>query len=127
MKETIKNLAQWLVDQGVGVAQDILEEKLQEAYDQVRIVTGLKYTEEVAFGILDGVRSRVEREKLILYEKDFYCVPPEEDIIQMKAYDQLLVILGKIVSEYTNFPERYKLGYSPEFESSDKMTGETME
>lgn len=34
MTDKIKEISIWLLNQGIGIAQDILEEKLQEAYKQ---------------------------------------------------------------------------------------------
>lgn len=36
MADKIKEISMWLLEQGIGIAQEVLEEKLQEAYEQGR-------------------------------------------------------------------------------------------
>ena len=37
MSERIKEIAMFLMEQGIGITREVLEEKLQEAYEQGRM------------------------------------------------------------------------------------------
>lgn len=39
MTDKLKEISRWLLNQGIGVAQDVLNDKLQDAYKQGQIDT----------------------------------------------------------------------------------------
>ena len=51
MVDKIKEISMWLLEQGIGIAQEVLDEKLQEAYDQGRMDS---YHEQVS-ATLDNI------------------------------------------------------------------------
>jgi hypothetical protein len=101
MTDKIKEISIWLLNQGIGIAQEVLEEKLQEAYKQGQIDT---YHEQVAAtldNILHNTMVDINLKKKELYEKNFYKTPSEEDVIKMRAYEYLTENLSEVIKRYS--------------------------
>lgn len=102
MKEKIKTMASFLLDQGREITRDVLEEKLQEAYNDGRHDICDEKVNETLDNILYNTLLEISQRKKKLYEKDFYVKPPEEDIIEMRAYEYLEEHLSEIIKQYKN-------------------------
>lgn len=100
MTNKLEEISSWLFNQGVGIAQEVLEEKLQEAYKQGQIDTYHEQVEATLDNILYNTMQNINLKKKELYENNFYNIPSEEDVIQMRAYEYLTENLSEIVKEY---------------------------
>jgi|GEM_PF-6105102 len=100
MTDKIKEISIWLLNQGVGIAQEVLDEKLQEAYKQGQIDTYHEQVEDTLNNILFNTMHNINLKKKELYENNFYKTPSEEDVIQMRAYEYLTENLSEIVKKY---------------------------
>lgn len=101
MEQNLKNIATFLLDSVTEITRDVLEEKLQEAYEQ---------------GVNEGFRNRIDRtlddirgntlleiknRKQVLYEKNFYNKPAEEAVVEMKALEYLEEHIPEIIITYS--------------------------
>lgn len=100
MADKIKEISIWLLNQGIGIAQDVLEEKLQEAYKQGQIDTYHEQVDAMLDNIMYNTMQNINLKKNELYKKNFYITPSEEDIIEMRAYEYLTENLGEIIKLY---------------------------
>lgn len=100
MSDNIKEISKWFLEQGIEIAQEVLEEKLQEAYEQGRRDSYPELIDTTLDNILYNTIRDIKLRKKELYEKNFYIVPSEEDAIQMRAYDYLTENLPKIIKNY---------------------------
>jgi len=100
MTDKIKEISIWLLNQGVGISQEVLDEKLQEAYKQGQIDTYHEQVEDTLNNILFNTMHNINLKKKELYENNFYKTPSEEDVIQMRAYEYLTENLSEIVKKY---------------------------
>ena len=100
MTNKIKEISTWLLNQGIGIAQEVLEEKLQETYRQGQIDTYHEQAEATLDNILHNTMLDINIKKKELYEKNFYKTPSEEDVIQMRAYEYLIENLSEIIKIY---------------------------
>lgn len=100
MSNKIEEICSWLLNQGIGIAQDVLEEKLQEAYKQGQIDTYHEQVDATLDNIMCNTMHNINLKKKELYQKNFYIIPSEEDIIQMRAYEYLSENLGEIIKRY---------------------------
>lgn len=100
MKNTIKEIANWIFEQGKEISLDVLEEKLQEAYKQGQIDTYHEQVGATLDNILNNTLLDINLKMKKLYENNFYKIPSDEDIIQMRAYEYLTENLAEIVKEY---------------------------
>lgn len=100
MADKIKEISMWLLEQGIGIAQEVLEEKLQEAYEQGRKDSYFDQVDTTLNNILYNTMQGIKSKKQELYEKNFYIVPSEEDAAQMRAYEYLTENLPSIIKNY---------------------------
>ena len=100
MTNRIKEISIWLLNQGAEITLDVLEEKLQEAYKQGQIDKYHELVETTLENILVNTMHNINLKRKELYENNFYNIPSDEDIIQMRAYEYLIENLSKIVKEY---------------------------
>lgn len=100
MSEKIRELANWLLEQGIEVAREVLEDKLEEAYNKGKSEAYTEALEVAADDIWHNVTQKIKREKKELYEKNFYQMPSEEAVIQMRAYEYLEENLANIIKQY---------------------------
>jgi hypothetical protein len=100
MSDKIKEISKWLFEQGIGIAQEVLDEKLQEAYDQGRRDSYPELIDTTLQNIIYNTMRDIKLRKAELYEKNFYIVPSEEDAAQMRAYEYLTENLPQIIKAY---------------------------
>jgi isopropylmalate/homocitrate/citramalate synthase len=98
--DKIKEISKWLLNQGIGISQEILDEKLQEAYKQGQLDQYFDVADATLKNILYNTIREINIRKKELYEKNFYNTPSEEDVIQMRAYEFLTENIGKIIKAY---------------------------
>ncbi len=100
MTDKIKEISMWLVNQGIGIAQEILDEKLQEAYKQGQMDTYHEQIDKTLDNIMYNTMLHINQKKKELYEKNYYNEPSEEDKLQMRAYEYLTENLSTIIRQY---------------------------
>lgn len=100
MTDKIKEISMWLVNQGIGVAQEILDEKLQEAYKQGQMDAYHEQIDKTLDNIMYNTMLQINQKKKELYEKNYYNEPSEEDKIQMRVYEYLTENLSTIIRQY---------------------------
>lgn len=100
MLYNIKEIATWLLNQGTRITREVLEEKLQEAYHQGKLDTYDEQVNATLENILCNTMSNIKQRKQELLERNFYQVPSEEDIIQMRALEYLSENIKNIIKEY---------------------------
>ena len=100
MTDKIKEISSWLLNQGVEITRDVLEEKLQEAYKQGQIDTYHEQVQATLDNILFNTMQNIKLKKKELYENNFYNIPSDEDIIKMRAYEYLSENLNEIIKQY---------------------------
>lgn len=71
MSERIKEIAMFLMEQGIGITREVLEEKLQEAYEQGRMEGFHKQIDETLDNIHYNTMMEIKRRKQVLYESNF--------------------------------------------------------
>lgn len=100
MSKNIKEIATFLLEQGVGITREVLEEKLQEAYEQGRMESFHKQIDETLDNIRCNTMLEIKRRKQILYENNFYNKPEEDAVIEMKALEYLEKNIPEIITKY---------------------------
>ena len=82
------------------ITRDVLNEKLEEAYKQGQLDGYHEQVETTLDNILSNTMLDIDKKKKVLFEKNFYNVPSEEDAIEMRVYEYLTENLPKIVKAY---------------------------
>lgn len=100
MTDKLKEISSWLLEQGIGITRDVLNEKLEEAYKQGQLDGYHEQVETTLDNILSNTMLDIDKKKKVLFEKNFYNVPSEEDTIEMRVYEYLTENLPKIVKAY---------------------------
>lgn len=100
MTDKLKEISSWLLEQGIGITRDVLNEKLEEAYKQGQLDGYHEQVENTLDNILSNTMLDIDKKKKVLFEKNFYNVPSEEDAIEMRVYEYLTENLPKIVKAY---------------------------
>lgn len=100
MANRIKEISIWLLNQGKEITLDVLEEKLQEIYNQGQVDKFNEIVDATLDDIVVNTIRNINLKRKELYENNFYNIPSDEDIIQMRAYDYLYENLGEIVRNY---------------------------
>ena len=100
MIDVIKELSNWFFRARTRNYTRCLEEKLQEAYRQGKKDAYHEQVEITLNNILMNTMRDINLRKKELYENNFYKMPSEEDVIQMRAYEYLTENLGRIIKEY---------------------------
>ncbi len=100
MTDKLKEISSWLLEQGIGITRDVLNEKLEEAYKQGQLDGYHEQVETTLDNILSNTMLDIDKKKKVLFEKNFYNVPSEEDAIEMRVYEYLTENLPKIVKAY---------------------------
>lgn len=100
MTDKLKEISSWLFEQGIGITREVLNEKLEEAYKQGQIDGYHEQVEATLDNILSNTMLEIEKKKKVLFERNFYNVPSEEDAIEMRVYEYLTDNLPKIVKVY---------------------------
>jgi len=100
MSERIKEIAMLLMEQGMGITKEVLEEKLQEAYEQGRMEGYHKQIDETLDNIHYNTMMEIKRRKQVLYESNFYNKPEEDAVVEMKALEYLEKHIPEIITKY---------------------------
>ena len=100
MSERIKEIAMFLMEQGIGITREVLEEKLQEAYEQGRMEGFHKQIDETLDNIHYNTMMEIKRRKQVLYESNFYNKPEEDAVVEMKALEYLEKHIPEIITKY---------------------------
>ncbi len=98
---TPEKIPDWLVKFGKTIILQVSERQLHEAYERGKMDAYLKQIDDVALEIFPYIISYVEKKQKQLREENFYNIPSNEDIIQMRAYECLISdILPDIIKSY---------------------------
>lgn len=100
MNYKIKEMATFLFEQGVKITSEVLEEKLQEAYEQGRMESFHKQIDETLDNIHYNTMQEIKRRKQVLYESNFYNKPEEDAVVEMKALEYLEEHIPEIITKY---------------------------
>lgn len=84
-----KEIVTFILKEGKNITREVLEEKLQEAYNQGREDALNELSVENVETIRFNVLRKIKNDKRKLSEDNFYNTPKDEDVIQMKALDYL--------------------------------------
>lgn len=96
----IKEIAMFILEQGVEITRDVLEEKIQEAYEQGRMESYHKQIDETLDNIHYNTMMEIKRRKQVLYESNFYNKPEEDAVVEMKALEYLEKHIPEIITKY---------------------------
>lgn len=100
MEQKIKEIATFLLEQGVKITREVLEEKLQEAYEQGRMESFHEQIDETLDNIHYNTMLEIKRRKQVLYESNFYNKPEEDAVVEMKALEYLEKHIPEIITKY---------------------------
>ena len=100
MQTNIKELAKWLMNQTATITREVLEERLLEAYNQGRLDAIYKQIDSTLDDIYANTLLGVRKRKAELYEQNFYNIPSDEAIVEMKALLYIEEHIGEIIRQY---------------------------
>lgn len=69
MIEKIKEISSWLLDQGIGITGDVLNEKLEEAYKQGKLDGYHEQGDATLNNIAGNIMLYIDKKKKVLFEK----------------------------------------------------------
>ena len=101
MTDKLKEISKWILMQGQEIAQEALDEKLKEAYDQGWMDAHCADVDKVVADLYINTMRVVNREKTKLYERGFNATVPTEDVAEMMAYKFIEENLPKIMKDYS--------------------------
>lgn len=100
MQINIKELANWLMNQAATITREVLEERLLEAYNQGRLDAVYNQIDKTLDDIHCNTIMEVKQRKAKLYEQNFYNIPSDEAIVEMKALQYIEDHIGEIIRQY---------------------------
>lgn len=100
MKNNITELAKWLMNQTTTITREVLEERLLEAYNQGRLDAVYNQIDKTLDDIHYNTLTEIKRRKAMLYEQNFYNVPSDDTIVEMKALQYIEDHIGEIICQY---------------------------
>ena len=100
MIDKLKEISKWFLEQGKSSTKEAIEEKLQEAYNQGKNESLKKQVDRTIDDIYYNIIKKIEQDKKVLYENNFYNKPSEKDVIQMRALEYLEEHIGEIIKQY---------------------------
>lgn len=100
MQIDIKELAKWLMNQASTITREVLEERLLEAYNQGRLDAVYNDIHNTLDDIHHNTLMEIKQRKTQLYEQNFYNIPSDEAIIEMKALQYIEDHIGEIIRQY---------------------------
>ena len=100
MHDKLKEISRWFLEQGINSTREALEEKLQEVYNQGKKESLKKQVDKTIDDIYYNVIKKIQQDKKVLYENNFYNKPSEKDVIQMRALEYLEEHIGEIIKQY---------------------------
>lgn len=100
MQIDFKELAKWLMNQAATITREALEDRLLEAYNQGRLDAFCKQVDNTLDDIHHNTLMEIKQRKAKLYEQNFYTVPSDEAIVEMKALQYIEEHIGEIIRQY---------------------------
>lgn len=100
MTDKLKEISRWFLKQGINSTREALEEKIQEAYNQGKNESLKKQVDKTIDDIYYNVIKKIQQDKKVLYENNFYNQPSEKDVIQMRALEYLEEYIEEIIKQY---------------------------
>ena len=100
MDKKVKDILDFLMEQGKEITRDVLEEKLEEAYKQGRIDSSDEWIERTLNDIYHNIVLELDKRKNKLAQENFYNEPSMDAQIEMRAYDLTREIVTQVVKEY---------------------------
>ncbi len=100
MPNKITELAKWLMNQATTITIEALEERLLEAYNQGRLDAFIKHVDNTLDNIHYNTMLEIKQRKAKLYEQNFFNIPSEEAIVEMKALQYIEEHIGEIIRQY---------------------------
>lgn len=102
MPDKLKEIAKWILEEGKNITREVLEAKLEEAYNQGRNTSFREQIDKTLDDIHYNTMQKIKHDKQVLLESNFYDKPTDKDIIQMKALEYLEEHIGEIIIKYKN-------------------------
>ena len=100
MDKKVKDILDFLMEQGREITREVLEEKLEEAYKQGRIDSSDEWIERTLNDIFHNIVLELDKRKNKLAQENFYNEPSMDAQIEMRAYDLTREIVTQVVKEY---------------------------
>ena len=100
MDKKVKDILDFLMEQGKEITREVLEEKLEEAYKQGRIDSSDEWIERTLNDIYHNIVLELDKRKNKLAQENFYNEPSMDAQIEMRAYDLTREIDTQVVKEY---------------------------
>lgn len=100
MQTNIKELAKWLMNQAATITIEALEDRLLEAYNQGRLDAFNKQVDNTLDNIHYNTMLEIKQRKAKLYEQNFFNIPSDEAIVEMKALQYVEEHIGEIIRQY---------------------------
>ncbi len=100
MDKKVKDILDFLMEQGKEITREVLEEKLEEAYKQGRIDSSDEWIERTLNDIYHNIVLELDKRKNKLAQENFYNEPSMDAQIEMRAYDLTREIVTQVVKEY---------------------------
>lgn len=100
MPNKITELAKWLMNQATTITIEALEERLLEAYNQGRLDAFNNQVDNTLDNIHYNTMLEIKQRKAKLYEQNFFNIPSEEAIVEMKALQYIEEHIGEIIRQY---------------------------
>lgn len=100
MDKKVKDILDFLMEQGKEITREVLEEKLEEAYKQGRIDSSDEWIERTLNDIYYNIVLELDKRKNKLAQENFYNEPSMDAQIEMRAYDLTREIVTQVVKEY---------------------------
>ncbi|MBD5151829.1 MAG: hypothetical protein HDT16_04915 [Oscillibacter sp.] len=101
MTDKLMEISKWILAQGREIAQEALNEKLQEAYDQGRMDAYHADVDHIIADIFNNTMLAINHRKTELYEQGFNTSVPVEKQAELLAYKYIEENLPKIMREYS--------------------------
>lgn len=101
MADKLIEISKWILSQGQKIAQEALNEKLQEVYDQGRMDAYRTDTDSIISSIYNNTMLKIRPRKMELYEKGFNTQVSQEEAAEMLAYKFIEENLLTIMREYS--------------------------
>ena len=100
MQTNLKELAKWLTNQATTITLEVLEDRLMEAYNQGRLDAFNKQVDNTLDDIRHNTMLEITQRKAKLYEQNFFNIPSEEAIVEMKALQYIEEHIEEIICRY---------------------------
>lgn len=98
--EKLKEILNFLIEQGKEIPWSVLEETLEKVYNLGRQDAYSEQTDKELDNICVNFFHEINRRRNKLLEENFYREPSTEAVIEMKAYDLIKEILPEVIKHY---------------------------